>query len=193
MSIWKKTLLYLGLGPDDEYAEAGMPAYPDHDPVTGQPYPQPGDPQAGGQLSPVPQAPHPQAAPRPQAVAQPATQPVAQPSSVQPTNVRPQPANTVRPRPASARAKPHVVSPHSFNDAQEVADRYKSKQPVIVNLQDVDSDLARRIIDFSSGMCYGLGGGMERVANHVYLLTPDEVEVSQEDRQRLAEGGFQIV
>jgi cell division inhibitor SepF len=179
MSIWKKTLLYLGLGPDDEYADAT--SYP-----AGA---QPVDP-GGGQLAAVQQ-------PQPATAAvgvRPIVQPVAQPT-VQPTNVRPQPAGdrTVRPRPASARAKPHVVSPHSFNDAQEVADRFKSKQPVIVNLQDVDKDLSRRIIDFSSGMCYGLGGQMERVANHVYLMTPDDVEVSAEDRQRLAEGGFQIV
>jgi len=180
MSIWKKTLLYLGLGPDDEYADAGAAPYPD---VDGQAQAYAPDP--GGQLTPVPQASGPATTVHPQGTAQP---------TVQPTNVRPQPASerTVRPRPASARAKPHVVSPHSFNDAQEVADRFKSKQPVIVNLQDVDRDLSRRIIDFSSGMCYGLGGQMERVANHVYLITPDDVEVSLEDRQRLAEGGYQI-
>jgi cell division inhibitor SepF len=184
MSIWKKTLLYLGLGPDDEYADgAGVP-YPEAAPAQRQAYAPPDDP--GGQLSTV------QPLSQGQAGAVRA-QPVAQ-SSIQPTNVRPQPASerTVRPRPASSRAKPHVVSPHTFNDAQEVADRFKSKQPVIVNLQDVDRDLSRRIIDFSSGMCYGIGGQMERVANHVYLLTPDDVEVSAEDRQRLADGGFQI-
>jgi cell division inhibitor SepF len=87
---------------------------------------------------------------------------------------------------ASAKAKPHTVIPRSFNSAQEVADTFKDGQPVIVNLQDVDRDLSRRLIDFASGLCYGLGGSMEKVANGVYLLTPANVEVSAEERQRLA-------
>jgi cell division inhibitor SepF len=61
--------------------------------------------------------------------------------------------------------------------------------PVIVNLQGVERDLMRRIIDFSSGLCYGLSGQMERVANHVYLLTPSDVEVSVEERRRWRERG----
>ena len=88
----------------------------------------------------------------------------------------------VRPIPASASAKPHVVAPVSFNEAQEIADKYKGNVPVIVNLQSADRDLSRRLIDFASGLCYGLGGAMERVAHQVYLLTPSNVEVSAEDR-----------
>jgi cell division inhibitor SepF len=87
-------------------------------------------------------------------------------------------------------AKPFVVSPGSFNHAQEIADRFKASQPVIVNLQDVDRDLARRLIDFASGLCYGLGGQMEKVAHQVYLLTPSNVEVSPEERRRLQERGL---
>ncbi len=75
--------------------------------------------------------------------------------------------------------------PGSFNDVQEMADRFKAGQPVIVNLQGVESDLSRRIIDFASGVCYGVGGEMEKVANQVYLLTPTNVEVSAEDRRLL--------
>jgi cell division inhibitor SepF len=99
-------------------------------------------------------------------------------------------AQTVRPLPAPVLAKPHVISPTTFNEAQEVADKYKSNVPVIVNLQAADRDLSRRLIDFTSGLCYGLGGSMERVANQVYLLTPSSVEVSAEERQRLQERGF---
>ena len=62
---------------------------------------------------------------------------------------------------------------------------------MIVNLQGVDRDLARRLIDFASGLCYGLGGQMERVANQVYLLTPTNVEVSAEERRRLHERGYE--
>ena len=88
-------------------------------------------------------------------------------------------------------AKPHVVMPTSFNQAQELADKYKGSQPVIMNLQGADRDLSRRLIDFASGLCYGLGGHMEKVANQVYLLTPSNVEVSAEDRRRLEERGFE--
>ena len=81
-------------------------------------------------------------------------------------------------------AKPHAVSPGSFNEAQEIGDRFKSGQPVIVNLQGVDKDLRRRLVDFASGLCYALAGKMDRVADQVYLLTPADVEVSQDDTRR---------
>jgi cell division inhibitor SepF len=98
----------------------------------------------------------------------------------------PEPRGVVRPLPTSA--KPHVVSPSGFNDVQQVADRFKRDQPVIVNLQGVDRDLSRRLIDFASGLCYGLEGDMERVADQVFLLTPRGAEVSDDDRRRLREG-----
>ena len=96
----------------------------------------------------------------------------------------------VRPIAVTPNAKPHVVVPTSFNQAQEVADKFKGSQPVIVNLQAADRDLARRLIDFASGLCYGLAGQMEKVANQVYLLTPSNVEVSAEERRRLQERGY---
>jgi cell division inhibitor SepF len=65
-----------------------------------------------------------------------------------------------------------------------VADAFKDQTPVIVNMQSAERDLARRLIDFSSGLCYGLGGQMERVAESVYLLTPTDVEVDDEERHR---------
>ena len=99
------------------------------------------------------------------------------------------PKSVCRAIPVSS-AKPHVVLPASFNQAQEVGDRFKSNQPVIVNLQAVDRDLARRLIDFASGLCYGIGGQMERVAKDVYLLTPADVEVSDDERRRLSERGL---
>ena len=93
-------------------------------------------------------------------------------------------------RPLPSAAKPHVVSPSGFNDVQQVADRFKRDQPVIINLQGVDRDLSRRLIDFASGLCYGLEGDMERVADQVFLLTPRGAEVSDDDRRRLREGGL---
>lgn len=99
-----------------------------------------------------------------------------------------QPVGSVRPVAAAMTTKPQLIVPKSFNDAQQVADAYRDTKPVIVNLQGAERDLARRLIDFSSGLCYGLGGSMERVADQVYLLTPDDVEVSDEERQRLLDG-----
>jgi cell division inhibitor SepF len=84
----------------------------------------------------------------------------------------------------------HLVSPHSFNDAQEVADHFKRSVPVIMNLQSSGADLSRRLIDFASGMTYALGGGMQKIADKTFLLTPRNVEVSAEERARLMEKGF---
>jgi cell division inhibitor SepF len=84
----------------------------------------------------------------------------------------------------------HLVVPKSFNDAQQVADRFKDSIPVILNLQGVDGDLSKRLIDFASGLTYALDGGMQRIADKVFLLTPRNVEVSAEERARLIEKGF---
>jgi cell division inhibitor SepF len=84
----------------------------------------------------------------------------------------------------------HLVVPKSFNDAQQIADQYKDSIPVILNLQQTDTDLSKRLIDFSSGLTYALNGGMQRIADKVFLLTPRNVEVSAEERARLIEKGF---
>ena len=91
---------------------------------------------------------------------------------------------------ASASVKVHLVVPRSFNDAQSIADKFKDAVPVILNLQSADSELSKRLIDFSSGLTYALNGGMQRVADKVFLLTPRNVEVSAEERARLIERGF---
>ena len=84
----------------------------------------------------------------------------------------------------------HLILPRSFNDAQQIADRFKSSMPVILNLQGADQELSKRLIDFTSGLTYALDGGMQRVADKVFLLTPRNVEVSAEERARLIERGF---
>ena len=87
-------------------------------------------------------------------------------------------------------ARVHIVAPGRFADAQEIANRLMNNQPVIVNMQSADRDLQRRMIDFCSGVTYALSGGMERVADEVFLLTPSNVKVSDEERQRLADRGL---
>ena len=84
----------------------------------------------------------------------------------------------------------HLVIPKSFNDAQQIADQFKDSVPVIINLQGTDTELSKRLIDFASGLTYALEGGMQRIADKVFLLTPRNVEVSAEERARLIEKGF---
>lgn len=83
-----------------------------------------------------------------------------------------------------------VVPPRTFNDAQQIADQFKRGNPVIVNLQATDPELAKRVIDFASGLTYGLDGSMGRIADKVFLLTPPDVDVSAEDRAAMAASGF---
>ncbi len=105
------------------------------------------------------------------------------PAAARPSVVRTMPS-------ASTAARVHVVEARAFNDAQEVGDRLKANQPVILNLQGLDRDLQRRLIDFSSGLAYALAGAMSRVADQVFLLTPSNVEVSQEEKERLQARGL---
>ena len=99
-------------------------------------------------------------------------------------------------RPAEAGAmsddmpKVYLSIPRAFNDAQPIADRFKRGVPVILNLQTVDTGLAKRLIDFASGLTYALEGRMQRIADKVFLLTPENVELSAEDRARYLEGAF---
>ncbi|HET8638944.1 MAG TPA: cell division protein SepF [Solirubrobacterales bacterium] len=84
----------------------------------------------------------------------------------------------------------HLVIPRNFNDAQQVADQFKRTVPVILNLQTTDHELSKRMIDFCSGLTYALDGGMQRIAEKVFLLTPRNVEVSAEEKARLIDKGF---
>jgi cell division inhibitor SepF len=91
----------------------------------------------------------------------------------------------------ASQVRVHLVLPRSFNDAQQIADKFKDSVPVILNLQSADTELSKRLIDFASGLTYALDGSMQRVADRVFLLTPRNVEVSAEERARaLDRGGF---
>ena len=119
-----------------------------------------------------------------------ADQATARVPAVRPSRVREmRPAIEAVPNPHSVRV--HLVLPRSFNDAQQIADKFKQGIPVILNLQSADTELSKRLIDFASGLTYALNGGMQRVADKVFLLTPRNVEVSAEQRAALLErGGF---
>jgi cell division inhibitor SepF len=99
--------------------------------------------------------------------------------------------DVVRPLPTAPPAMFHLVMPTTFNDAQEVGDKFRDGFSVIMNLQGVDAVLRRRLIDFASGLAYGLAGSMQPAADNVFLLTPSGVQVSAEERRRfLEERGF---
>jgi cell division inhibitor SepF len=117
------------------------------------------------------------------------SEPAPKPAPTAPRRTGRAQLEAVAPAPATAQ-KVHLVIPRSFNDAQGIADRFKDAVPVILNLQSADPELAKRLIDFSSGLTYALNGGMQRVADKVFLLTPRDVEVSAEERARLLERGF---
>jgi cell division inhibitor SepF len=116
------------------------------------------------------------------------SKPAKQSSKQQSGRSRPRPVEAVPPPPG---AQVHLVLPRSFNDAQQIADRFKQGVPVIVNLQNADQELSKRLVDFCSGLTYAINGSMQRVADRVFLLTPHNVEVSAEERARVLErGGF---
>lgn len=162
-SMLRRAMHYLGLAPDDEYDD-----YVD-EPVmaparTAYAPPEPPETQHAA-VRPLPREPEPTS---------------GQVPAVRRTGV-------VRPITPQASAKPYAMSPTSFNEAQSVADKFMAGVPVIMNLQGLERDLSRRLVDFASGLCYGMRGSMERVTNQVYLLTPSNVEVSAEEKRRLRE------
>jgi cell division inhibitor SepF len=84
----------------------------------------------------------------------------------------------------------HRAEPRRFNEARDIGERFKQGVPVIMNLQETDDAIARRLVDFASGLVFGLDGKIEMVASRVYLLTPADMEVSAEEREKIVEGGF---
>ena len=85
---------------------------------------------------------------------------------------------THKKRNTGARVRVEVIVPKSMEDTQDIAELLMSDAAVILNLEFIDVDTARRIVDFSCGACYALDGGVQQVSNYVYILTPVNVEVS---------------
>jgi cell division inhibitor SepF len=195
-TLWRRAMVYLGLQDDDEFAYDADYEYGDEGdaepPARERPTPRenrdpreirdPRDAHARDIRDPrVPRDPR-----EPGAAQGVTVRPVARD---EPSDISPQRSSVVRAMTTTS-AKVHVVEPLGFNDAQEVGDRLKANQPVILNLQGVSRDLQRRLIDFSSGLAYAVGGSMSRVAEQVFLLTPSNVEVSPEEKERLQARGL---
>lgn len=160
---------WLGLGPDDaydDYDNAQEPERPSRSPrhQREEPAPRGRDYEPDGTVRTVPA--------RPSYPTRDADltgrRPVPAPDD---SNVQPRPINAQRQAQANS-ADPYTVRPRRFDSAQEVADKFKEGQPVIMNLEASDREVSRRLIDFASGLCYGLNGTMEKVATGVYLLKP---------------------
>jgi cell division inhibitor SepF len=97
------------------------------------------------------------------------------------------PLRSVAPK---SESRVHLVHPHSFNDAQEIGDCFKDGVPVIINLVGAEQELIKRMVDFASGLTYALDGSLQKIADKVFVLTPENVEFSAEERAALVEKGF---
>lgn len=113
-----------------------------------------------------------------------------------PTGTRTRMADDLRTERVPQRAQPmshttvHYTAPMTFNEVEEVGDRFRNAIPVIMNLAGASESVAKRVLDFASGLIYGLDGRIERVGDRVFLLTPSGVEFSTEERRKLSERGF---
>ncbi|MGH8866675.1 MAG: cell division protein SepF [Actinomycetes bacterium] len=83
-----------------------------------------------------------------------------------------------------------TLHPRTYNEARTIGEHFREATPVIMNLTDMGDPDAKRLVDFSAGLVFGLRGSIERVTNKVFLLSPANVEVTAEDKARIAEGGF---
>ena len=92
--------------------------------------------------------------------------------------------------PSSDLYRIETVTPRTYNDARTVGEHYRSGVPVIMNLSEIDDDDAKRLVDFAAGLVFAVHGSINRVTAKVFLLSPAFVEVTDEDRQRIAAGGF---
>jgi cell division inhibitor SepF len=193
-SLWRRTMVYLGLQDDDEldyggdYEPYGDYAEPTSEPRGGSDYgeaevPRRGGADRGGSRGDSGSV---RAARDYSADSEPARRGGARDEPPAPTP-RPSVVRTIGPTTA---ARVHVIEPSSFGEAPEVGDRLRANQPVILNLQGLPRELQRRLIDFSSGLAYAVGAKMSRVNDQVFLLTPTDVEVSQEEKERLQARGL---
>jgi cell division inhibitor SepF len=212
MSIWKTTMTWLGLGPDAEYEQSGeAPHSGFSDPalrtearasvgVSAET-----NAAVRGPVGPMTDHGHNDfSAVRslgPMSDSESGTNEIARAEDLRPltnTSLRPvevtrasePPMGSVQAVPAVPGSKPQLVAPRSFNDAQEVADRFRGGAPVILNLRETDAELGRRLIDFCSGLCYGLRGQMQRVGDRVFLVTPADVQLSADDHRLMRESGL---
>jgi len=106
------------------------------------------------------------------------------------SSLRSVPTGVASAAPVAANMKMHIVEPKSFTEVQSIADKFKQGTPVIMNMAMTSPDLAKRLLDFASGLTYGLEGGLQKVSDRVFMLTPHNVDVTDADRRRLRDTGL---
>lgn len=82
-----------------------------------------------------------------------------------------------------------IIKPSCYEDAQEICDQIKTKKPVVVNLEKVEYPVAQRIMDFLSGTCYSLEGSIQRIANNIFIIAPENVDISGDFKEELKTKG----
>jgi len=204
-AMWNRTLVYLGLReePDEVYDELPARFIPEDDPhaehaaprgparrrelLVDQQAPLAQPAMAGGGVG-APQVEHPS---RPQ----PATRPL-RPTTVEGTqdNVRPLRIPEYRGQQAETRSVARVaqVEIADFDDVEAVGARYRTGQAVLFDLSSTSSATARRVVDFVAGLTYALRGGLTKVGARAFLLVPEGVRISPEERHRLTELGYRV-
>ena len=189
--MWRRAMVYLGLQDDDEFDfDADYDEYDYEDDSGGAPARERTPARVPRDTSDV----RPLHGDQLHEAVEPPPMPRSESGLVRPVP-RDESSSLVRPKPAVIRQQQasspvQVVEPSGFNDAQELGDRLKANQAVVLNLRGIDRDLQRRLIDFSSGLAYAVGGTMRKVDEQVFLLTPTSVEVSEEDKERLQARGL---
>ncbi|MFZ9481871.1 MAG: cell division protein SepF [Ilumatobacteraceae bacterium] len=171
MSMWKRAMDYLGLGPEDAYDDYDM----GHEPERQVRGPRPVRDEGPRPVRREPDTDHgvravrsvPQVRDADVTIRRPV--PAGDDSTVQPRPINPRP---VAPRPAGAPGDAVTVRPVRYNDVQQVADRFKHGQQVLMYLDGSPSDIKRRILDFVAGLCYALGGSIVKVGDSMWMLTP---------------------
>ena len=179
MSLWKRTMDYLGLGPDDAYDDDIIED--DYEPAPRGKRPQEPDPRStrgdpagsDGVVRTLPS--------RPTFPSRDFDPSQARRTASDDSGVNPRPKQTSGRSSGGGSVEPTTVRPRRFDQAQELADKFKDGQSVILNLEATERDVARRLIDFASGVCYSLDGSMEKVATGVYLLKPPPARVHRFD------------
>lgn len=179
-TVWRRAMVYLGLGPDEDYDDFAAHG----DDRSYAPEPAPARPMARPQAAPQ--------RPRPQAPIYSTPPEMGDSGAVRPVPMSAEDSSKPRVRavPQRASVRPVLVAPTSFGQVQEVADKFKAGQAVAMDMGEADRELARRLIDFLSGMCYGIGGEMEKLGNGLFLLSPVGVEVPGDERRRLLDQVF---
>ena len=165
-SAMRKMAVYLGLVEDDRRYAENYEAYDEYDD-----YDEPAD-----AVEPAAPAPAPPPPPSPSRADY----------AGYPTDHR---IETVPPQQVEL-ARITTLHPRTYNEARNIGEHFRDGTPVIMNLTEmVDSD-ARRLVDFAAGLIFGLRGSIDKVTNKVFLLSPANVEVTAEDKARIAERGF---